>query len=287
MTTADLWMGSTAFGERADLRRHAVTRRDLIRFGDFEVSAEQPQTEALTEVPGAPALPTITANIGESHVYVDYVRSISAESPLHYVGFCSVPRAESDFDWYRDLRSLREMDNSTAYAATFLMGQPRLVALASTRVDDDGLIGGALILEEAKSLLENAPGEVFYDGMESHLGSKVRRLIRYYGDAAIRALHQAIYTPRSDLEAVEETLRVMGHMDDAQTHHRRLAVLLQELYSPNPRVRDAASIGISLLDDPAAAPSIQRAMDQEPLEQLRRNLQSVLDSLPVPEWHTI
>ena len=45
------------------------------------------------------------------------------------------------------------------------------------------------------------------------------------------------------------------------------------------RIRDAASIGINAMDDPAAIESVRAAIKNEPHIRLRQNLRDVLEQL--------
>ena len=152
-------------------------------------------------------------------------------------------------------------------------------AQATTKIDDGESSLREQLLSTFNTLFDQARHEVFSDGVESDFRLSVGHVIRACGDVAVHALHTVIRNNQESVEVVEEALRRIGSVDDIQTHHSRIGVLLQELESTNPRLRDAASIGIAELDDPIAIENISRAIDKEPSEQLRRNLGSVLSQL--------
>ena len=130
-----------------------------------------------------------------------------------------------------------------------------------------------------RQLFHEAKREVFFDGMDNAFRHQLHLLIRYYGDIAIHAIREAIDLFRDDEEVVDEALRQLGLLEDDRTHHSRMQVLIQELESDNPRIRDAASIGIAALDDPSAVESIRRAIEKEPFEDLRQNFEELLEQL--------
>lgn len=124
-----------------------------------------------------------------------------------------------------------------------------------------------------------ANDETFEDGMDSIFSVNLNRIIHAHGAAAINALDRIIHACQVNVAIIEEALRQAGRMDDARTHNRRLLLLEHALESPNARIRDAASIGIEAMDDPAAVPSLQKAVAKEQYEQLRQNLMDVLAQL--------
>ena len=127
--------------------------------------------------------------------------------------------------------------------------------------------------------MQDAAQETFFDGTDNTFRSQAGQTIEFYGDLAVRTLDEAIADSSANVEVVEEALRFLGNLDDKRTHYSRLAVLLQALSSRNPRVRDAASVGLASLGDPAAKDSICAAIAREEFEQLRSNLRSALHSL--------
>lgn len=159
------------------------------------------------------------------------------------------------------------------------------IAEATTKLDDGVSDLREHLLDTFNELFDQAKDEVFHDGMESDFRLSVGHAIRACGDVAVHALHTVIRNNLANIEVVEEALRRIGSVDDIRTYHSRLGVLLQELESANPRIRDAASIGIAEMDDPIAIGNVSRAIDNETSEQLRSNLGSVLSQLQATRCH--
>lgn len=139
--------------------------------------------------------------------------------------------------------------------------------------------GIAALEDILQKLFYDARDETFEDGMGSFFSTSLIHIVRDHGAAAVRALERMISATDVNVEAAEESLRQMGRMDDEKTHRYRLSLLERALESPNARIRDAASVGIEAMDDPAAIESLQRAIGSELHEQLRQNFTDVLEQL--------
>ena len=127
--------------------------------------------------------------------------------------------------------------------------------------------------EEIGSIFRGAREETFRDGMESAFAIRLRVAIIGFGNAAIDALAEEL---GDDIEASGEALRLLGDMEDERTHGARLALLLRALESPDARMRDAASIGLVNLEDPAALDGLRRAVEVEQTAWVRANLELAL-----------
>lgn len=133
--------------------------------------------------------------------------------------------------------------------------------------------------DDIGAIFRDADDETFHDGMDSEFSRRLRDAIARHGNAAIEALDTLLHDPKSNTEASEEALRVLGDIEDARTHAARLALLLRALESPNARIRDATSIGLAALDDPAAIDSLRCAIKAERSAWLRTNLDLTLRQL--------
>ena len=147
---------------------------------------------------------------------------------------------------------------------------PKTAGLASDPED---------LVDRLRKLFRDASDEIFEDGMDSFFSANLTRVVRDRGMVAVSVLESMISADNVNVEIAEEALRQVGRMDDGKTHRRRLSLLERALGSPNARIRDAASIGIEAMDDPAASKSLQRAIDSERHEQLRQNFKDVLAQL--------
>ena len=136
-----------------------------------------------------------------------------------------------------------------------------------------------MLTDRLRELFRSASDEVFEDGMDSYFGSDLNRIILTHGVAAVGALEGMACADDVNPEVSAEALVWVGRMDDETTHHDRLSMLERALESANVCIRDAASIGIEAMDDPAAIDGLQRAIDRERCGLLRQNLMDVLMQL--------
>lgn len=134
-----------------------------------------------------------------------------------------------------------------------------------------------VLINKLRRLFLGARNEIFENGMDSYFSTNLHHTIREYGVPAVDALEWVMHD--ADLGVVEEALMQIGHMADDNTHSSRLSLLVRALESTNASVRDAASIGIEAMEDPAAIGNLQKAIDCEPYEDLRQNLKDVLTQL--------
>ena len=136
-----------------------------------------------------------------------------------------------------------------------------------------------MLTDRLRKLLRSASDEVFEDGMDSYFSRGLNRIILAHGIAAIDALESMMYADDMNPEVAAEALVWVGRIDDESTHRARLSTLERALESADVCIRDAASIGIEAMDDPAAIESLQRAINRERCELLRQNLMDVLMQL--------
>ena len=154
----------------------------------------------------------------------------------------------------------------------------------STQTEFSTLLMEEQLVNYIRGLVHETADEVFFDGMESVLSHRLTVAVETFGEIAVQAIERFLSFDRVDVEAVGEILRQMGSMEDPATHRSRLTTLINQLQSTDPRIRDAASLGLAALDDSAAISAIERALDQESSSQLRRNLRLVMDQLQSAQW---
>lgn len=135
------------------------------------------------------------------------------------------------------------------------------------------------LLPEVRRIVAESAWETFADGMESALSRKLHSLIQVCGNEAVGAIRDFIADDPDDLESAEEILRQVGYSADAATRSARLELLTDSLSSRSPRIRDAASLGVAVMDDPAAIDALETAVVREPSKLLRHSLTLALEQL--------
>ena len=133
-------------------------------------------------------------------------------------------------------------------------------------------------------MVRDAEDEAFFDGMESVFATKLIPFVKGFGNPAVLAIDRYLRLSSSNVEVSGETLVQLGHIDHPRTHHNRLVTLIGSLQSEDVRIRDAASLGIAALGDSSALYAVEAALEREPSDHLREDLQLVVDQLRATRW---
>ena len=162
---------------------------------------------------------------------------------------------------------------------TLTTSELQIFAESATDVKSSQQILQANLLAYLRSAFVNATDEVFEDGNESAFSRALIAVIHTYGQMAIRALEQIMQYEQINIEVMAEAVQQFGSIVDRNSHESRLTILVTYLRSSDARLRDAASIGLSDMDDPNAIQAVLDAIMVESSHSLRRNLQLVLNQL--------
>lgn len=141
------------------------------------------------------------------------------------------------------------------------------------------LVQSGRVEREITVLFAAGTEEVFEDGMESEFSKALRVLVRVYGEVALEVLARHIIGGGSNEEVGAEALRWLGHMQHPPTYYPRLWLLERSLFCESARVRDGALLGLASLNDPVAIPYLKKAIVREKVEELREDMEQVLDQL--------
>ena len=133
--------------------------------------------------------------------------------------------------------------------------------------------------QEFTTLFAFAREEIFEDGMESEFSRRLVSLVRVNGEEALQLLTDLIIGERVNAEVAAEALIWLDEINDPLTYLSRLRLLQQGLFVSSARVRDGAIVGLASLDDPRAITSIKWAIGREQIDELRKNMQQVLEQL--------
>ena len=132
-----------------------------------------------------------------------------------------------------------------------------------------------------ESLIVMSATELFEDGVESELSIGVGSAIEAFGSVAVYALREIVGLDSIDSEAKGEILRQIGRVSGNTASQSRLRVLYDGLYSSDPRLRDAALLGLESMSDPRSVHALRYALSHEPIPDLRNDMQSLIDDLDV------
>lgn len=157
------------------------------------------------------------------------------------------------------------------------VGHARTAQPSSNGADADPEILAQLELAIVRSRHSQ---ETFFDGFDSRFSRGLHSLIDAHGVRAIDALRAYMDSDRANGEYVGEALKQLGEREDEETHAARLDILTDCLFSvPDVIIRDAVSLGIAAMDDPAALKYVETALANEPTEFLRYSLTLVVEQL--------
>ena len=115
--------------------------------------------------------------------------------------------------------------------------------------------------------------------MGSAFAAHVRDSVLAGGAAAVAAWERILLRNGNAHETGEELLRQLGLLRNAPSHSSRLRVLAASLSHPDPRMRDAAGLGLSFLHDPSALPKLRSVYSTESERWLQENLKPVIGQL--------
>jgi len=135
------------------------------------------------------------------------------------------------------------------------------------------------LVREVRELFEQGASEFFEDGMRSSFSRSLLWFLSRHGRMGFRAIAEYLGADSSNPDVVSEALRWMGDLKDSSTLLETWAVLRRSLKSSSPRVRDGAILGFAALDDPRARPLLLDTRNAEPIGELRRLIDIVIDQL--------
>lgn len=130
------------------------------------------------------------------------------------------------------------------------------------------------------TLFEDNREEILESGFESMLSRSLSSELIHHGLAFVEALSRVLSTlGRQDAEPAFASLHLIGRIKHPLSHDARLNLLVRALRSPFAMVRDGAGVGLALLNDARAIPSLRVALSQEQVGDLREDLSQVLAQL--------
>jgi len=133
--------------------------------------------------------------------------------------------------------------------------------------------GVSIRLENA---FRNSSDELFEGGMESNLSKVIESAILELGEEAVKSVDEIIRSEISNLPTKIEALRWIGLVEHSASRDFRTSILCKYLKDPEIRIRDAALIGLSDLNESNALPPLKDAFENESSAMLKRNMRAVI-----------
>ncbi len=120
------------------------------------------------------------------------------------------------------------------------------------------------VIENTRQIFGNLTGLESDDEGDDRFEEPVRSLVYSFGRRAVCEIDHLIHNGHLPPDAIRFTLRVLGDIEHPETHgYRRWLLQRVLLGSSAPVIRDGANVGLSLMDDPKAIPTIKEAITKE------------------------
>lgn len=129
------------------------------------------------------------------------------------------------------------------------------------------------------TLFNKAKEEIFESGVETPFSRGLLIFISKYGPAAMDTITDFVLSSSVNSEIAAEIMRWLGLMESPVCFTQRRWLLSRCLRDSSERVRDAALLGLSYLDDPWVIPYLENAIRDEQISELRYDMNQVLEQL--------
>lgn len=136
-----------------------------------------------------------------------------------------------------------------------------------------------ILQKRIRDLFDQGAHEFFEDGMESRFSRSLMMLLREEGAEAVRATGEYLLSGSAKADVASETLRWLGDLGDNNTLTTRWEILKHSLNDKSPTVRDGAILGFANLNDPQAITALSEAKRKEPIVELRKLIDQVVEQL--------
>lgn len=130
-----------------------------------------------------------------------------------------------------------------------------------------------------EAVFQRGSQQRFEDGMESEFSRELESLAKTYGVQSKDILTRLLEDEHLPAAVRAEAMRWISRVENILSHETRLWLLEKGLSSSSAAVRDGAALGLASMDDPSAIPYLERAVNAESVEELRRDLEQVLSQL--------
>jgi hypothetical protein len=168
-----------------------------------------------------------------------------------------------------------------AFEAVTSRSRRRDSEAAETSVDIDA--PDAELIDQIRELFEKGSSEFFVDGVHSSFSRGLMRVLQQRGAAALRAIAEYLAVDDASPEVISEALRWLGDFGDEETLRHRWVILQRTIRHRSARVRDGAIIGFAAMDQPQTKSILIEARDREPVTELKRLIEQVLQQLDMTE----
>jgi hypothetical protein len=170
--------------------------------------------------------------------------------------------------------------------SAFSSMSPQPIALSSSRrreivtsAESSPTSVDPAIVEQMRQIFVRGASEFFQDGMDSNFAQELLLSVMEYGNAAIDATSEYLFSSAANSDVASEALRRLAEVEDRRISASRWSLLQRGLKHRSSRVRDGAVLGFSSLDDGRALQFLKSAETEERVPELRRLIQNVIEQL--------
>jgi hypothetical protein len=142
------------------------------------------------------------------------------------------------------------------------------------------------LVEQMRRIFERGASEFFEDGMNSNFAQELLLSVMEYGNGAINAIAEYLFSSTANSDVGSEALRRLTEVEDRRIFASRWALLQRGLRHRSSRVRDGAILGFASLDDRRALELLKGVETEEPVPELRHLIQKVIEQLGTTHGET-
>jgi hypothetical protein len=130
-----------------------------------------------------------------------------------------------------------------------------------------------------ENLFNKASNEVFFDGEPSQFSKNLNEFFNKNGIIAIKALNDFLSLEHRDHNAIGEALNWIAELRFAPSRPYQWHILEKMLKNSNSKIRDAAVLGFSILNDTNAVNILKNAAANEPIKEIQMLMLQVAKEL--------
>jgi HEAT repeat protein len=152
------------------------------------------------------------------------------------------------------------------------------MAATKARPNEAGLHDAVEVAGALNEILASATHDEFELGTDSAFAQALEETFSHYGSTALTELIVQLSAVATPTQVAVEALRTIAQTPSLATGQRREAIV-GFLSHASYQVRDGATAALAALRDALAIPALSDAMAREPLLEVRREMERVIQKL--------
>lgn len=197
--------------------------------------------------------------------YNELITKFSADNPNSYLNKILLTLA------FSSIRPFREIE-----PYNYTSKQPPISADYAETIKSDY---DKNILTTLETIFNQGAKEVFYDGEQSWFSQALTFFINKHGLNAFKALNDFLFTKKQTPSITAEALNWISEIRHAPSMAHQWYILEKMLEHSNAKIRDAAVLGFSIIDDPKAIPLLRKTEEIEPIPEIKQLIRQVITQI--------